>query len=66
MYSVDFVPIKHLQHVWTGGRRRPYISRRRHVISNRADFVVLCINTTNTMHRMADVITEAVSIPLRL
>jgi aspartate racemase len=56
MYSVDFAPIKRLQHEgrWEETARP---SRRRHAGSNGADFVVLC---TNTMPRMAGAITETV------
>ena len=61
MYSVDFAEIKRLQH--DSGWEETAVSlaeAARKVEQGGADFVVLC---TNTMHRMADAITEAVSIP---
>src|SRR5215217_4719377 len=61
MYSVDFAPIKRLQHECRWEETAASLARAaRRVEQDRADFVVLC---TNTMHRMADAITEAVSIP---
>jgi aspartate racemase len=62
IYSVDFAPIKQLQHEGRWEETAAYLSKAaRRVEQGGADFVVLC---TNTMHRMADAITEAVSIPL--
>lgn len=61
MVSVDFAPIMRLQHE---GRweetAAPLAAAARTVERGGADFIVLC---TNTMHRMADAITDAVSIP---
>jgi aspartate racemase len=62
MYSVDFAPIKRLQHEGRWEETAAFLAEAaRRVEQGGADFVVLC---TNTMHRMADAITEAVSIPL--
>jgi aspartate racemase len=61
-YSVDFAPIKRLQHEGRWEETAASLARAaRKVEQGGADFVVLY---TNTMHRMADAITEAVSIPL--
>ncbi|WP_230531308.1 aspartate/glutamate racemase family protein [Microvirga roseola] len=62
MYSVDFGEIEQLQHAGDWDR----LSRSMQDAAIRlerggADFVVLC---TNTMHRLADAITSAASIPL--
>jgi aspartate racemase len=62
MYSVDFAEIKRLQHESRWDETAASLAEAaRKVEQGGADFVVLC---TNTMHRMADAITEAVSIPL--
>jgi aspartate racemase len=62
MYSVDFAPIKHLQHEGRWEEMAASLAEAaRKVEQGGADFIVLC---TNTMHRMAEAITEAVSIPL--
>jgi hypothetical protein len=62
IYSVDFAEIKRLQHEGRWQETAAYLTdAARKVEQSRADFIVLC---TNTMHRMADAITEAVSIPL--
>ena len=62
MYSVDFAPIKRLQHESRWGETAASLARAaRKVEQGGAGLVVL---RTNTLHRMADVITEAVSIPL--
>lgn len=62
MYSVDFAPIKRLQHEGRWEETAASLAEAaRRVEQGGADFIVLC---TNTMHRMADAITEAVSIPL--
>ena len=62
MYSVDFAPIKRLQHEGRWEETAAPLARAaRKVEQGGADFVVLC---TNTMHKMTDAITEVVSIPL--
>jgi aspartate racemase len=62
MYSVDFAPIKRLQHEGRWEETAAALAEAaRRVEQGGADFIVLC---TNTMHRMADAITGAVSIPL--
>jgi aspartate racemase len=62
MYSVDFAPIKRLQHEGRWEETAASLAQAaRKVEQAGADFIVLC---TNTMHRIADAITEAVSIPL--
>jgi aspartate racemase len=62
MYSVDFDPIKRLQHEGRWEETAASLAQAaRKVEQGGADFVMLC---TNTMHRVADAITEAVSIPL--
>jgi aspartate racemase len=61
MDSVDFAPIKRLQHEGRWDETAASLARpARKVEQGGTDFVVLC---TNTMHRMAEAITEAVSIP---
>ena len=62
MYSVDFEGIKRLQHGgdWerlAGAMKEAALRLER----GGADFIVLC---TNTMHRVADAASSAVSIPL--
>lgn len=62
MYSVDFAEIERLQHEarWDeAGQVMAEAARR--LERGGADFVVLC---TNTMHKLADSIEQAVSIPL--
>ena len=62
MYSVDFAPIKRLQHESRWEETAASLAwAARKVEQGGAGFVVL---RTNTLHRMADAITEAVSIPL--
>jgi aspartate racemase len=62
MYSVDFAPIKRLQHESRWEETAASLARAaRKVEQGGAGFVVL---RTNSLHRMADAITEAVSIPL--
>ena len=62
MYSVDFAPIKRLQHESRWEETAASLARAaRKVEQGGAGFVVL---RTNTLHRMADAITKAVSIPL--
>ena len=62
MYSVDFAPIRRLQHESRWEETAASLAwAARKVEQGGAGFVVL---RTNTLHRMADAITEAVSIPL--
>ena len=62
MYSVDFAEIKRLQHEGRWEETAASLAEAaRKVEQGGADFVVLC---TNTMHGVADAITDAVSIPL--
>jgi aspartate racemase len=62
MYSVDFALIKRLQHEDRWEEAAAYLAEvARKVEQGGADFVVLC---TNTMHRVADAIAQAVSIPM--
>jgi aspartate racemase len=62
MWSVDFGEIERLQHDGDWERlARCMEDAARRLERGGADFLVLC---TNTMHRMADAITGAVSIPL--
>ena len=62
MYSVDFAPIKRLQHEGRWEETAASLAgAARKVEQGGTDFVVLY---TNTMHRMAGAITEAVSNPL--
>lgn len=62
MWSVDFGEIERLQHAgdWQALTGLMIESARR-LERGGADFIVLC---TNTMHRMADDIERAVSLPL--
>ncbi len=62
MYSVDFAEIERLQHAgrWDEAGEVMADAARR-LERGGADFVVLC---TNTMHKLADFIEQAVSIPL--
>ena len=62
LYSVDFAPIERMQ---AEGRWddavRTLVPAARAVQSGGADFIVLC---TNTMHKVADAMADAVDIPL--
>ena len=62
LYSVDFAPIEKLQHRgdWqaTGGI---LAAGARAIEAAGADFLLIC---TNTMHKVADQVEEAVNIPL--
>jgi aspartate racemase len=62
MFSVDFAGIERLQHQgdWTA-LSEEMIDAARRLAAGGADFLVLC---TNTMHRVAPDIEQAVSIPL--
>ncbi len=62
MWSVDFAEIERLQHDGDWDRLAEDMrDAGRRLERGGADFLVLC---TNTMHRLADAITRAVSIPL--
>jgi amino-acid racemase len=62
MYSVDFAEIEHLQHEarWDEAGQIMADAAQR-LERGGADFVVLC---TNTMHKLASYIEQAVKIPL--
>lgn len=62
MYSVDFGDIASLQHTndWDTLGKEMVIAAQK-IENGGADFLVLC---TNTMHKLADIITASVSIPL--
>jgi aspartate racemase len=62
MYSVDFAEIETLQHEgrWEEATQA-MIAAARHVEAGGAEFVIIC---TNTMHKMADEVEQAISIPL--
>ncbi|MCF4164654.1 aspartate/glutamate racemase family protein [Zavarzinia compransoris] len=62
MWSVDFGEIERLQHAgeWAALEAEMVVAARR-LEAGGADVVVIC---TNTMHRMADAVAAAVSIPL--
>jgi aspartate racemase len=62
LWSVDFHEIERLQHAgdWDGAADR-MIDAARRLRAAGADFVVLC---TNTMHRVAGAIEDAVPLPL--
>jgi aspartate racemase len=62
MYSVDFDPIEKLQHEgdWDG-TAKILIEAAKNIQSAGADFLLIC---TNTMHKVAPQIEEAIDIPL--
>lgn len=62
MYSVDFEPIEKLQHAgdWTGTADL-LIDAAKKVEAAGADFLLIC---TNTMHKVAPAIEDAINIPL--
>ena len=62
MYSVDFAEIEALQHAgdWAAAADR-MIDAARRLQAGGADFLVIC---TNTMHKLADAVEAAVTIPL--
>ncbi len=62
MYSVDFAEIEALQHAgrWDEATRF-MIEASQRVARGGADFLVIC---TNTMHKMAEDIKQALNIPL--
>lgn len=62
LYSVDFHDIEALQHAGNWDEAGHYLAHAaRSLETAGADFLVLC---TNTMHKVASAIEEAVSIPL--
>jgi aspartate racemase len=62
MYSVDFEWIKRLQHEGDWGRLGEAMKEAAlRLERGGADFIVIC---TNTMHRVADAVSSAVSLPL--
>ena len=62
LYSFDFVDIEELQHrgEW-GEATRLMVAAAQKVAGAGADFLVIC---TNTMHKMAEDVQAAVSVPL--
>jgi len=62
IYSVDFAEIEALQHAgdWAAAADR-MIDAARRLQAGGADFLVIC---TNTMHKLADAVEAAVTIPL--
>lgn len=62
MYSVDFDPIEKLQHEgdWEGSAKI-LVEAAKNIQSAGADFLLIC---TNTMHKVAPQIEEAIDIPL--
>lgn len=62
MCSVDFEPIEKLQHAgdWEG-TARILVEAARNIESAGADFLLIC---TNTMHKVAPEIEQAIQIPL--
>ena len=62
MYSVDFAPIEKLQHAgdWAG-TADILADAARKVEAAGADVLLIC---TNTMHKVADEVAEAINIPL--
>ena len=62
MYSFDFAQIEELQHTgdWDEATRR-MVEAARNLEKGGADFVLIC---TNTMHKMAQEVQEAIAIPL--
>jgi aspartate racemase len=62
MYSVDFAEIEELQHKgdWETATKLMVDAAKR-LENGGADFVLIC---TNTMHKMAKAVEEAISIPI--
>jgi aspartate racemase len=62
MYSVDFAEIEQLQHngEWDKATQL-MVDAAKNLEKGGADFVIIC---TNTMHKMAKAVEEAISIPL--
>jgi len=62
MVSVDFAPIEQLQHTGDWQATAEILSQAaRSLEAGGADFFLIC---TNTMHKVAESVTESVSIPL--
>ena len=62
MWSVDFGEVEHLQHSGDRGKLTEQMNDAAiRLERGGADFVLMC---TNTMHRMADAVAEAINIPL--
>jgi aspartate racemase len=62
MYSVDFEDIEKLQHAGEWDKATEFmVDAAQKVERGGADFVLIC---TNTMHKMADEVQQALSIPL--
>lgn len=62
MASVDFADVEHLQATGQWERAGELLAREaRHLEAGGADFILLC---TNTMHKVAESIEQAVAIPL--
>lgn len=62
MYSVDFEPIEKLQHEGDWAGTASILSEAaRNVESAGADFLLIC---TNTMHKVAPEIAQAINIPI--
>lgn len=62
MYSVDFAPIEKLQHQgdWTGAAKILSEAAKK-IEAAGADFILIC---TNTMHKVAPQIEQAIKIPI--
>ncbi|WP_343313744.1 aspartate/glutamate racemase family protein [Brucella sp. BE17] len=62
MWSMDFAEIEQLQHLgqWDA-LTKLMVEAAQNLEKGGADFILIC---TNTMHKMADAVTEAISIPL--
>ncbi|MDK9776016.1 MULTISPECIES: aspartate/glutamate racemase family protein [Vibrio] len=62
LYSVDFAEIETLQHQGRWGDTAKILSQAaKSVEAGGADFILIC---TNTMHKVADQIQQAVDVPL--
>lgn len=62
MYSVDFAEIERLQHLGQWKDATEFMIEAARVVERAgADFLVIC---TNTMHKMADEVRQAIHIPL--
>ena len=62
MYSVDFEPIEQLQHAGDWEKTAKILSEAaKNIQAAGADFLLIC---TNTMHKVAPEIEEAIQIPL--
>jgi len=62
MYSVDFAPIEKLQHLGDWAGTASILSEAaRNIESAGADFLLIC---TNTMHKVAPEIAQAINIPI--